>query len=84
MGFAILNEIVDKQHRDKEQNDLKSVEGKVHIGVVRSHHPSEKDYKRNDEKGDLHAGTDSYADGQVHFVCDFPLISVAYANPLEL
>lgn len=80
MRFAILNEIVDKQHRDKEQNDLESVEGKVHVGVVRSHNPSKENHERDNEESDLHARTDGHTNGQVHFVCEFPVRLVTYAD----
>ena len=67
--FAVLNEVVDQKHSDKEYCDLEAVKVESH-GVVAQSTPADNNHERKDKEGDLHTRTNSDTDCEVHFVLD--------------
>lgn len=63
VAFAVADEVVNQQNRDKHHDHLEYVEAERH--VIDVHAPAYDDDERDDEQGDLHAGADSDANGQI-------------------
>lgn len=66
--LAIGDEIVGQQHGDKHDGHLEHVEAQVHVLLAET--PADDDEEGDEEEGDLHAGADGDADGEVHLVLD--------------
>jgi hypothetical protein len=69
VALAVLDQVVDNQHRDEEDHRLEALEVQRH-GLV--HDPAKNNQERSDEERDLHGGSDGHVDGEVHLalVCD--------------
>lgn len=68
MALAVGDEVVDEEDGDEQDGDLEGVEAQGHL--VHAHAPADDDEQWDDEKGDLHAGANSDANGQIHLVLD--------------
>jgi len=70
MGFAILDEVIDKNNGNEKHRDLEAIEVERHVSRLPKTDPANDNHERQDEQRNLQTGTDGNADGEIHFVFD--------------